>query len=142
MTQTHRRVGLVMILAAAFALGGLVQRHLGFWSAPPVSSSQRPASPPPLISWQEAAKHYGKYCTVEGKIVLTKNTGKVCFLNFHKEWKRHFTAVIFADFFPRFPSQPERYYLHKTVRVTGIIKDYQGKPEIIVESPEQIEILP
>jgi len=94
-----------------------------------------------VISWQDAAEHYGEYCTVEGTIVATHNSGKACFLNFHPNWKKYFTAVIFANRFSVFPTAPERYYQDKKVRVTGYIKEYQGKPEIIIESPEQIKIL-
>src|SRR2546425_3779425 len=35
-----------------------------------------------IIPWNEAGKYYGQFKTVEGTIVATKNTGKVCFLNF------------------------------------------------------------
>ena len=69
------------------------------------------------------------------------NSGKACFLNFHKDYSRFFTAVIFASAFSRFPVTPESYYLGKKVRVSGYIKEYRGKPEIILEYPDQIEIL-
>ncbi len=94
-----------------------------------------------IIPYLDAHKYYGKTKTIEGIIVLTKNTGKVCFLNFHKDWKRHFTAVIFASDFDKFPKNPEDYYLNKKVRVSGLIKEYNGKPEIIVKSPSQIQII-
>jgi len=93
-----------------------------------------------VISWREAAEYYGQTRAVEGKIVASNNTGKVCFLNFHKDWRRHFTAVIFASDFDRFPAHPEEYYLNRVVRVKGLIKEYRGKPEIILKSPSQIEI--
>lgn len=95
----------------------------------------------PIISWQDADKHYGEYVTVEGKIVRTYNSGKACFLSFHPNYKRYFAVVIFASAFPRFPSNPEDYYNNKKVRVTGYIKEYKGKPEIILNEPEQIEIV-
>ena len=94
-----------------------------------------------VIGWQDAAKHYGEFWTVEGTIVTTHNSGKACFLNFHPNWKEHFTAVIFANRFSQFPPNPERYYQSKKVQVTGYIKEYRGKPEIIVESPVQIRFL-
>jgi DNA/RNA endonuclease YhcR with UshA esterase domain len=31
--------------------------------------------------------------------------------------------------------------LHKKVKVTGLIKQYKGKPEIILKSTNQIEII-
>lgn len=94
-----------------------------------------------LISWQDADKYYGQHKTVDGIIVKTNNTGKAVFLNFHPNWKRYFTAVIFEKDFHLFPRNPEKYYLNKHVRVTGIIKEYKGKPEIILSFPDQIEIL-
>jgi len=94
-----------------------------------------------IVSWQDAHKYYGHTKTVEGTIVAANNTGKVCFLNFHKDWRRYFTAVIFSSDFDKFPSYPEEYYLNRMVRVTGLIKEYRGKPEIILKSPSQIEII-
>jgi DNA/RNA endonuclease YhcR with UshA esterase domain len=32
-------------------------------------------------------------------------------------------------------------FLDKKVRVRGLVKEYQGAPEIIVEEPEQIEVV-
>lgn len=94
-----------------------------------------------IIPWLNAAQYYGQTKTVEGKIVVSNNTGKVCFLNFHTNWQKYFTAVIFSSDFAKFPPHPEDYYLNRKVRVTGLIKEYKGKPEIIVKSPSQIEII-
>lgn len=93
------------------------------------------------ISWEEAADYLGQTVWVRGKVIAANNTGKACFLNFHRNWKRYFTVVIFASAFDQFPAPPEKYYLGKEIRVIGEIREYQGKPEIIVESPEQIEII-
>ncbi|MBU4304504.1 MAG: hypothetical protein KJ893_02595 [Candidatus Omnitrophica bacterium] len=103
--------------------------------------SQQQAGTVQIISWQDAAKHYGEYSTVEGTIVATHNSGKACFLNFHPDYKRYFTAVIFASAFSLFPANPENYYYGKKFRVSGNIKEYKGKPEVILNDPSQIEIL-
>ncbi|MCK4755481.1 thermonuclease family protein [candidate division WOR-3 bacterium] len=94
-----------------------------------------------IISWRDAAKYYGQTKIVEGKIVVSNNTGKVCFLNFHKNWRKYFTVVIFSSDFNKFPPNPEDCYLNRKVRVKGLIKEYKGKPEIILKSPSQIEII-
>lgn len=108
----------------------------------PAPSEQKPPSGKVgIISWRDAARHYGEYVTVEGTIVATHNSGKACFLNFHPDYKRYFTVVIFASAFSRFPSNPENYYSGKTVRVTGFIKEYKGKPEIVLNEPTQIVIV-
>jgi micrococcal nuclease len=139
-------VVLVMYLAKVWFVD---QRRADFPSQVPTSrqvdssfsESRQPAGTVQVISWQDAAKHYGAYATVEGTIVATHNSGKACFLNFHPDYKRYFTAVIFASAFPRFPANPENYYYGKKVRVSGNIKEYKGKPEIILNDPSQIEIL-
>ena len=94
-----------------------------------------------VISWQEAGKYYGKIITVEGTIVRTYNSGKVVFLNFHPDYKRYFTAVIFKSAFNKFPDNPQDYYKGKRVQVTGLIKEYNGSPEMILNEPEQMKII-
>ncbi|MBU7037830.1 MAG: thermonuclease family protein [Theionarchaea archaeon] len=95
----------------------------------------------PVISWREADQYYGCYVIVEGLIMDTYNSGEVCFLNFDPEWQQYFTAVIFACDFPDFPESPEKYYLGRKVQIIGFIREYRGKPEIIVKTPDQIKIL-
>ena len=94
----------------------------------------------PVIDWSDADKYYNQYVIVEGTIVNTYNSGVVCFLNFHKNYD-YFTAVIFASDFPEFTMPPEFYYRGKTVHIIGIIKEYNGSPEIIVKTPDQIRVL-
>ncbi|MBA7483923.1 hypothetical protein ES707_19440 [subsurface metagenome] len=94
-----------------------------------------------VISWRDAHEYYGEKVIVEGSIVATFNSGKACFLNFHKNWKKYFTAVIFHSNFGKFPKQPEVYYKDKKVQITGKIKEYEGKPEIILKHPSQIKII-
>ena len=94
-----------------------------------------------VVSWQDAAQYYGQVVTIEGRIVQTYNSGKVVFLNFHEDYRTYFKAVIFADDWSKFPEPPEDLFLNKLVRVTGLVKEYRGAPEIIVEEPMQIEIV-
>ena len=93
----------------------------------------------PVINWSDAHKYYDQYVIVEGTIVKTYNSGNVCFLNFDPDYQ-HFTAVIFASDFLGFPFIPEDFYLGKTVYIIGIIKEYNGSPEIIVKTPDQIRL--
>jgi DNA/RNA endonuclease YhcR with UshA esterase domain len=98
-------------------------------------------TPPAVVSWQDAAQYYGQTVTVEGTVVDTYNSGKVVFLNFDKDYKSTFKVVIFPDDWPKFPEPPEELFLDKKVRVKGLVKEYQGAPEIIVEEPGQIEVV-
>jgi len=93
------------------------------------------------VSWQNAAQYYGQVVTIEGRVVATYNSGKVVFLNFHQDYSTSFKAVIFPAAWDKFPEPPAELFLDKLVRVTGLVKEYEGAPEIIVEEPAQIEII-
>jgi micrococcal nuclease len=93
-----------------------------------------------VISWQDAGKYVGKEMTVEGLIVHTYKAEKACFLDFSKE-KGNFYVVIFPGDYGKFSESPEKLYANKKIRVKGKIIDYKGTPEIIVNSPDQIEIV-
>jgi DNA/RNA endonuclease YhcR with UshA esterase domain len=93
------------------------------------------------INWKDANKHIGEYVETEGEIVSSYNNGRVCFLNFHKDYKGYLTLVIFASDFKKFPEKPEKYYLGKRIKVEGRIKEYQDRPEIILKTTDQILIL-
>jgi endonuclease YncB( thermonuclease family) len=94
-----------------------------------------------VIPWDLAGRYVGERKTVEGRILRTHNSGKACFFNFHNNWTRYFSLVIFANVFHRFEDQPESYYLNKRIRVSGKIKLYQGRPEMVVNHPNQIQIM-
>ena len=90
-----------------------------------------------------AGKYLDKEVIVEGKIVdahrdLKSNT---VFLNFEKGYPNQcFTGVIFSSDLYKFVQNPENYYLNKTVRIFGKVKEYRGRPEIILKNPSQIEV--
>jgi micrococcal nuclease len=90
-----------------------------------------------------AGKYLGRELIVEGKIVDTHRDLKsnTVFLNFEKVYPNQcFTGVIFNSEQYKFAQNPENYYLGKTVRILGEVKEYQGRPEIILETPNQIEV--
>jgi len=93
-----------------------------------------------LISWKNADKYYGQKVTMTGKIIDTHDSGKVIFLNFAKDYRNTFTAVIFKSNEYKFDFEPEKSYLNKYVFISGVIKKYKGAPEIIIEEPGQISV--
>jgi len=91
----------------------------------------------------QAGKYLGRELIVEGKVTDTYHDSKsnTVFLNFEKAYPNQcFTGVIFSSNLYKFVQNPEDYYLNKTVRIMGEVKEYQGRPEIILEVPSQIEI--
>jgi hypothetical protein len=109
--------------------------------AEPMQAAPTTVASSSVISWADAAAYEGQTVAVEGKVVDTYNSGKVVLLNFDKDFRSTFKVAIFADAWPLFPVPPETYYRDKTVRVTGQVQMYQNAPEIIVDRPEQIEIV-
>lgn len=90
------------------------------------------------IDYTEAGKHIGETASVQGKLlkVYTAKSG-VTFLDFCANYKTcPFTAVIFADDLKNFPDLES--YEGQTVTLTGKISSYQGKAEIILDSPSQL----
>ncbi len=98
------------------------------------------------IAWDDARLYdgtlFGKEIAVEFVVVDSTTKSGVCYLNSHPDWKRYFAAAIFKKDFTKFPPSPEKYYLNKKIRVTGVLKKYfRNKPGIILKSPTQIEVM-
>jgi micrococcal nuclease len=95
-----------------------------------------------VIGACQAGNYYGKEVIVEGKVVDAYRSKKNnVFLNFEKPYPNQcFSAVIFSSDLYKFGDNPEKYYNQKIVRIRGKIQEYQGKPEIILKEPWQIEV--
>ena len=95
-----------------------------------------------IIPWEDAHRHQGEEILVEGTIVRTHRTKNVLYLNFHTNWKRYLTIVIFVKDLPLFPGDPETEYKGKKVRVRGEVTLYKDRPEMVVRSPGDITVVP
>ena len=91
---------------------------------------------------EESASHVGKNATVCGLVAsATYAAGSAAaptFLDFGKPYPNEtFTAVIFGSDRKKFGT-PEMSLREKQVCVTGEIRLYQGKPQIILRDPKQL----
>ena len=95
-----------------------------------------------VIGACQAGNYYNKEMIIEGKIVdAYRSKTNTVFLNFEKPYPDHcFVGVVFSSDQYKFVQSPESYYSNKNVRIKGEIKEYQRKPEIILNNPSQIEI--
>ena len=96
---------------------------------------------------ETAAKKLNEKCTVE---MVVKSTGKgngVFFLNSKENYRDadNFTVFINKDGVAKLKEakieDPAAHYKNKTIRVTGTVKLYRDKPEIIVEKTDQIRLI-
>jgi DNA/RNA endonuclease YhcR with UshA esterase domain len=92
------------------------------------------------ISAVETANYIGKVVTVEGFVADVYKTERVAYLNFVEKFpKNPFSGVIFAGKFDKFGDLS--IYEGKNVEITGRISVYKEKPQIILDSKDQIKIL-
>ena len=95
-----------------------------------------------VISDSEAASHVGQTVTVEGSVASVHVTRSgTTFLNFGSGYSNQtFTAVIFRSNATRFPNPSQ--WEGKRVRVSGQIRLYRGKPEVVLENASQLIAAP
>ncbi len=95
----------------------------------------------PVVVPSAAAQYAGREVIVRGRVVQvsTSRTGTT-FINFDKPFPNHtFNAVIFGRDAKGFTA-PDQWE-GKTVDVRGTVQIYQGKPEIILRSPDQVRVV-
>ena len=97
------------------------------------------------ISAVEAEGHVGEYATVCGVVKsaahLSRSKGRPTFLNLGNPYPdQPFTVVIWGSTRDLFERSPEALFDGRRICVTGTIVTYQGKPQIVVDDPEQIEL--
>jgi DNA/RNA endonuclease YhcR with UshA esterase domain len=88
----------------------------------------------------EAPQHVGQSVTVEGVVseVHHAASGKVTFIDMGGLYPDNpFAGVIFSDDAGKFPNIDSLE--DKTIDVTGMIKLYRGRPEIILNDAGQIK---
>ena len=90
-----------------------------------------------------AAATDGKTTTVCDKVYSTKllESSGMVFLNLGGDYpNQKLSVVIKGKNRDKFSVSPEVAFKDKTICVTGVIVDYNGKPEIVVTDPEQIKV--
>lgn len=94
------------------------------------------------LSPEDAVSHVGENATVCGVVASARYASNVksqpTFLNLGKPYPNQvFTAVIFGTDRTKFGT-PEASLSGKSICVTGLVKLYRGKPEIILNDPKQL----
>ncbi len=85
----------------------------------------------------------GECKTVRFFVRKAYDSGEAVFLNSRIDYQDpdNFTVVIFDNYRYKFTEEPVYFFLLETVDVSGIIKEYEGRAEIILRHPLQIRIL-
>ena len=94
---------------------------------------------PKRIGVTEAAKYYDEEMTVTGKVAQVIIRPTVAFLNLDQSGPNSpFTTVIFQDNLAGFGDLQR--FKNQAVEISGTVTEYHGKPEIILESTNQIKV--
>jgi len=108
---------------------------------PTVQPTQAPSPQTNCLTAQEAWSHIGETACVEFTVESPYQSGKGnVFLNEKKDYKNGFTVYIPSSSVSGFSGNPVSLYGYKTIQVTGLLRMYQGHPEIIVNSQNQIVV--
>jgi hypothetical protein len=95
----------------------------------------------PIVPWNEAEKYAGQRVVVEGRALGLHCSPTSCLLAFDPTFNR-FTAVVQAKDFKTLPPESlNANYVGRLVRVHGTVKVLEKKPEIVVERPEDLELV-
>jgi DNA/RNA endonuclease YhcR with UshA esterase domain len=98
------------------------------------------SAPIKKIPTAEAAKHLNETMIVTGKIAHVTVRPAVVILNLDKAYPdAPFSAVVFSKVTNQFGNLTN--LLGKDVEIQGLIKDYKGTPEIIMDKTNQLTIV-
>ncbi|HAY34805.1 MAG TPA: hypothetical protein DCY06_11805 [Bacteroidetes bacterium] len=92
------------------------------------------------IDSEEIKDHIGEIVTVNDIVTGVHITEKVAYLNFGNRFpKNDFSGVVFESKFELFGDL--HVFNNKRVEITGNVSIFRNKPQIILNSPEQIKII-
>ncbi len=111
-----------------------------------LAATPAPSQEPPQYTPAQVAEHIGEQAIVCGKVVsatyASRSRGRPTFLNLDKPYPDHiFTAVIWGENRSKFDPPPDQAYRQESICVTGRIKEYRGKPQVIIDEPNQITLV-
>jgi DNA/RNA endonuclease YhcR with UshA esterase domain len=123
--------------------------------APVTRADDKPAAEPPSsqpvavdVSDKAALEaNMNKDVVVEGVVDSARwsSSGKVVALEFKKAADSKFMAVAFVrhrdELDKAFSGDFARSMAGARVRIRGTLKDYKGRPEIVIDSPAQVTVL-
>ena len=135
----------------AFALAAFLALGAGLVRAAEEKPASQPSSQPAagavveVTDLETIKASVGKELRVHGKVSGTNKSrsGSILFINFEGV-KRDFTAIVekanMEAVNAGLGGDVEKTINGKTITVSGTIKLYREKPEIVISKPEQIEV--
>jgi hypothetical protein len=96
---------------------------------------------PAAIPWREAMQHVGSVVTVEGDVVGAVPSAGSLVLEFDPGDATALRVVLLVPMISDLPRDPQRLYLGRRIRATGAVRRFGSRPEMILQSSGQIEVV-
>jgi hypothetical protein len=128
-------------LLAVVGMVGCVERAA---AAEPVAAdvaAPKPAALAPAIAGNRAGDYVGQNVTIEGRVAGIHESPLATVLAFAPNFAG-FTATILAADREKFPSDLAARVRDRTIRVSGTVTAYRGKPEMALRDPSQLVLAP
>ena len=134
------------ILKAGLRLASVLEHY--FKNANYVASTKKDADGDDTevsvaIDVNKASEYEGKLVNTCAKVYSTKvlDSNGMTFLNLGAEYPNSpLTIVIYSDSLGNFDNKPADYYKGKNICIAGRIKIYKGKPEIIINNQNALQV--
>ena len=119
-----------------------MSRAVAVWCGLLLVALVRPglADPTETIQPSEAPQFVGRKKIVEGRVTAAQRDGNGMRLRLG-DAPHDLSVALLSSWLNDFGAAPERDYLGKTVRVTGVIRSFRGAPEIVVRDPAAIQVV-
>jgi hypothetical protein len=96
---------------------------------------------PRVISWRDAARHVGEVVTVEGRVADARAEGDTYVIDFAPDDPQALRAVLVVGILSTAPRHLERRWRGRDVRVTGLVRRFAGRPEIVIRDPDLVQVV-
>ena len=101
------------------------------------------AGPTPTTGYVDHAQatlYINQEATVELSVKAIYQNSRVIWLMPNEKTGHQLQGGDLPQRVDKWPDRPDRFYVGKTIRVTGLVEQYRGAPGDIVEEPSQIKI--
>jgi hypothetical protein len=131
------------LLLAGLRLADVLNKLFAVSTAPPsINFEAATAKYSNGININDVIKNIGKKVTVCESVYFIKSSTNITQINLGGKYPNcPLTIVIFEKNYKNFSGIIEDLYKNKNICVKGKIEDYKGRPQIIIEKPQDIIVL-
>jgi len=129
---------LIIYLAIRSSSSDIIKPRADSFSANNSPDSPKDNSTINDYDYTTAVDHIGERARISGTVqkIFTSKNGTTFFDYCKNSSNCPFSAVIFAGDKDKFPDLTK---YERAVKITGLLKSYQGRAEIVISDPNQIE---